>query len=241
LTWRGKRRDKRRRWEYRISARLRNWSRDDGDEPTDEVADVVAELGARSRGIIHYDPQTHAARFNARAASAPEVAAFNAAPPLIRRFDSTLGVVGEAPELSAAIARLVRAMGSALELATRNRAALLSAGQEFGAALSEEQQRTFADFSAIAEAGPQALIDAGADAERSAQIAGTLGDHDILIALGAALPRIRVMREYLESMGLHGQLEDDPRRDPLLARIETDCKLLLVAINAAAREIRGHT
>jgi hypothetical protein len=215
-----------------IGARLRAWSEDVGDDPTDEIADVVVELGARSCGIILYDPQTHAARFNVRAASAPEVAAFNAALPLIRRFDATLGVVGEAAELGEAIARLGRAMESAVEAGMRNRAALSSAGQEFGAVLSAEQQRTFADFSAIAEAGPLGLIAAGADAEQSAKMAATLSDHDILIALGAALPRIRAMREYLESMGLHGQLEDDPRRDPLLARIETDCKLLLVAINA---------
>ena len=78
-----------------------------------------------------------------------------------------------------------------------------------------------------------ALIAAGADAAQGNSYAQALNDYDILVALGAALPRIRAMREYLLATGLHDQLDDDPRRDPQHPPVETDCKLLLVEVIAA--------
>src|SRR5208282_5902648 len=88
-------------------------------------------------------------------------------------------------------------------------------------------------FIAIAQAGPQGLLDAASDAGRHEACARTLAEYDVLAALVAAVPRIRAMREYLLAMGLHDLLEDDPHRDAATAKIETDCKLLLVAVNAA--------
>lgn len=198
----------------------------------DELADTVAELAVRSRGVIMLEPQSGAVRFNPRAAGTAEVAAYNAALPLIRRFDAA-APVAETEELRVALERLRLAMAAALERASRDRETLAHAAQEAGTALSAERAQTFAQFIAIAEAGPQALLSAAREPERQAACARTLAEYEVLAALVAAVPRTRAMREYLLAMGMHELLEDDPARDPATAKIETDCKLLLVAVNAA--------
>jgi hypothetical protein len=198
----------------------------------DELADAVAELAVRSRGVLLLEPPGGAVRFNPRAAGTPEVAAYNAALPLIRRFDSA-SQVAEADELRVALERLRVALATALERATRNRATLIRAAEETGTTLSADRERTFAEFIAIAQAGPQGLLNAAGDPGRHEACARTLAEYDVLAALVAAVPRIRAMREYLLAMGLHDLLEDDPHRDAATAKIETDCKLLLVAVNAA--------
>jgi hypothetical protein len=53
--------------------------------------------------------------------------------------------------------------------------------------------------------------------------------------VAAAVPRLSAMREYLQAMGLHERLEDDPDSNGADARTETECKLLLVAVNAAVQ------
>jgi hypothetical protein len=61
------------------------------------IATMLDALAARTGGVIAFDAL--GAQFNPRTAGAPEVAAFNNALPLLRRFDSTLNEVADLPEL----------------------------------------------------------------------------------------------------------------------------------------------
>jgi hypothetical protein len=198
----------------------------------DIVANIAAELVKQSGGVILLEPLTGEVRFTPRAAEAPQIAAYNVSLPLIRRFDSA-SPVAEPEELRAALERLRLALAAALERATHHRETLLRAAQETGTSLSDERERIFAEYFAIVAAGPDGLLSAGDDAPRREACARTIAEYEVLAAIAASVPRIRAMREYLLAMGLHEDLEDDPQRDAALARIETDCRLLLTAVNAA--------
>jgi hypothetical protein len=206
-----------------------------GARRRDTIAGVVAELARRSDSVIVFAMPGELLHFNERAAGAPEVAGFNAALGLIWRFDATLATAVELDDVQTAGDRLRSAMAAALENATANRDQLRQAEHYSGAILTPEQEQTFADFIAIAEAGPAALIDAAARAERRAALVRTCDDFDLLTVLAAAIPRLRAMREYLETMGLHRELEDDPFRDPAVGKLEAECKLILVGAVAALR------
>ena len=199
-----------------------------------ELAEVVAELAAESDGVIRFDPDSHSVQFNPRAAGAPKVAAFNAALPLLLRFDSTLTPAQEMAELRAGTSRLGDAMASALEGADRNREMLAAAIHEAGGKLSADQQRIFADFIAIAEAGPQHLIECAAKGERYQAAIAAIGAYEALALVAVAVPRLRSMREYLAETGLLAAFDDDPARDRHLVALETECQLLTVAVNPAA-------
>ncbi len=119
------------------------------------LAEILREVALRSRGAIVLESDSSAAWFNSRAAGGPEVIAFNAALPLIRRFDSTLTPAQELSEVKAQLKRLSPAMANALEETFRNRAILDGALRESGRGLSPDQERHFADFVALMEAGAQ--------------------------------------------------------------------------------------
>lgn len=198
-----------------------------------ELAEVVAELAAQSDGVIEFNPGSRSVRFNPRAAGAPEVAAFNAALPLVRRFDSTLTPAGELAELRGRLKRLGDAMASALEGADHNREMLGAAMREAGAGLSADQQKIFAGFIAIAEAGPQQLIECAVKGEKRESAISAIGAYEALALVAAAVPRLRSMREYLAETGLLAAFDDDPARDRHLVALETECQLLMVAVNPA--------
>ena len=63
------------------------------------LADILREVALRSRGAIVVDSST--ATFNPRAAGGAEVVAFNAAQPLMHRFDSTITPAQESSEVKA--------------------------------------------------------------------------------------------------------------------------------------------
>lgn len=195
---------------------------------------LLEKLAQRSNGVIIFDAHARSARFNPQAAGAPEVTGFNAALPLIRRFDSTLTAVRELSELGAKLKRLGDAMGSALEGAHRNRELLVGALRETGGTLSAEQEQAFADFIAIAESGPRALIEMSAEADRSESTLHILASYEALAVIAGAVPRLRAMREYLDETQLRASLEEDPKRDQELSKLETACEMLRAAINPAA-------
>lgn len=195
---------------------------------------LLEKLAQRSNGVILFDARASSARFNPQAADAPEVSGFNVALPLICRFDSTLTAVGEVSELGPKLKRLGDAMGSALEGAHRNRDLLLGAQREAGGSLSAEQQRAFADFMAIAESGPRALIEIGADADGCETTLHVLAAYEALAVIAGAVPRLRAMREYLDETQLRTRLEEDPKRDQELQKLETNCEMLRAATNPAA-------
>ena len=187
----------------------------------------------RSRGVIFFDAQTGAARFDQRAGEAPEVAAFNAAMPLMRCFDSALEPAREARELKTKLRRLGNAMANVLEGACRNRELLVTAMREAETSLSPAQEKTFDDFVALTESGARALINIGADPERRELAMRTIAGYEATTALAEAVPRLRAMREYLNATGLHAVLEDSPARDRELSALETECQLLLLAASPA--------
>jgi hypothetical protein len=198
------------------------------------LADLLGRIAPRTRGVIVFDPQSQKASFDPRGAGAPEVAAFNAALPLIRRFDSTLTAAQEMPELKAKLKRIGDAMASALEGAFRNRETLEAAMQEAGRKLTDDQAKTIAEFITLAEAGPQAVVQRGADEDRRKIAIQTVAAYESLAALAAAVPTLRSMREYLQATGLQLRYEDDPTRDRQLAALETECQVVGALIDPAA-------
>lgn len=217
--------------------------RDGGADGVAATAALVAALAERSGGVIACDAR--GAGFNPRAAGAPEVAAFNAAMPLIRLFDSTLGAATELPELRARLGRLGDALADALEGAHRVAAVLEAAERETRGALAAEHRRTLDDFIALAEAGAAALVETGADAARREQAARLVAAYEALATAAAAVPRMRAMREYLRAAGLAPDLgAAEPAADKAIVALEIECQLLLGALNlgvlpAAARNFEA--
>lgn len=197
------------------------------------LAESLAALAVGARGVIVYDPVRRAAEFNPRGAGAPEVAAFNAALPLIRRFDSTLTEAREMPELQAKLKRLGDAIASALEGAFRNRDLLAGAVREANAGLTDGQRTAFARFIELAESGAEALIEIGADEARRESALATIAAYEKLAMVAAAAPRLGHMRDYLEATRMHAGLEEDPTRERGLVALETECQLLAIAVNPA--------
>ncbi|HKV55570.1 MAG TPA: hypothetical protein VJN94_13125 [Candidatus Binataceae bacterium] len=197
------------------------------------VAELLTELAAASHGVIAVDWQSRTARFNPRIAETREVAAYNRALPLLQRFDPSLTAALETPELKAKLKRLADAMAVVLEAAHRSRELLASGMREAGTALTPEQDQTFADLIAMAEGGADSLIERAEEPTRRDLALRTFGEYERLAAVAQAVPRLRAMREYLTAAGLSVGFDDDPRRERQLVALETECQLLLVALNPA--------
>ncbi len=204
------------------------------------LAELMAMLKTRTRGVIAFEAKS--ARFDPRAAGAPEIARFNAALPLLKKFDSILTPVRESPELRAGLKRLGEAMRSAMEAAHRTGEIVASLARETDARVAREREKTLEDFLALAEAGPSALIEVGADPARRETAIAAVTAYEALAEAAAAVPRMRAMREYLRATGLDAAFDDDPSRDRALVALETECQLLGVAVgpgvvSAAARSM----
>ena len=217
-----------------LRQRIPAFAEEHGSGGLQTLADLLGWIAPRTHGVIVFDPRAQKACFNPRAAGAPEVAAFNAALPLIKRFDSTLTAAQEMPELKAKLKRLGDAMASALEGAFRNRETLDAAMREAGREFTDEQGKNIAEFVALAEAGPQALVERGAHEDGRKAAMQTAAAYESLAELAAAVPRLRSMREYLQATALQLRYEDDPTRDRRLAALETECQVVGALINPAA-------
>jgi len=193
----------------------------------------LAVLAARTYGVIVYDAQAYTAAFNPRGAGAPEVAAFNSALALARRFDSALTAAQDLPELKTNLKRLADAMAIALENACRNRDTLAAAMGEGNAKLSPAQQQSFDRFIELAETGPAALVNAGASPVLRDAALATITSYDALALVAGAVPRLRSMHAYLEATNLTSGQDDDADRDSSLVTLETECQMLLAAVNPA--------
>ena len=199
----------------------------------EEIASTLGELATHSSGSIRFNSLDRTARFIDHPLGAPEVEAFNAAINLLRRFDASLDQVVDIHELKVAEAHLHDALTGALESAARNRDILRHAARMAGSSPTPQQEQIFADFIGVLEGGPAALFAAAADAAHKARVEQAVRDYDLLATLAAATNRIRTMREYLEATGVVGDIEDNPNRDPALVKLETECKMIVVAIEAA--------
>jgi hypothetical protein len=193
---------------------------------------LVAELAARSQGIIRYE----AGRlyFNPQAAGTPELTAFNRALGLARRFDSSLTAATEAGDLKLKAQRLEEALAGALERCHHNRELLAAALKEGNGGLSGEQQRTFEAYGELAESGVEALIGLAADAARRDDALKVVADYEAMAAVALAAPRLRAMREYLEATGLAVRFDGDSTVDRAVAAVDTECQLLKAAVAPAA-------
>lgn len=195
------------------------------------LAPLLEALSARSAGVVIFDGRN--ARFDARAACAAEVGAFNAALPLIQRFDATLSAVAERSELDGKMSRLDDAMRAALEEVHRVGAALESVEREAHGALAPKYRQRLDDFGALAAGGARALVELGADPERRAHTIDTVAAYEDLAIAAAAAARMRVMREYLRATGLRPDfVREAAYPDTAVAPLVVECQLLLAALEA---------
>ncbi len=201
------------------------------------IAAMLEALAAQTGGVIALDAQ--GARFNPRAAGAPEVAAFNNALALIQRFDSALGEAAELPELRTRLKRAGDAMTRAVEAAHRTGATLEAAHREMRAELKPEHRRTLDDFIALAGAGAGALIEQAAEPQARAQAERVIAAYEALAAAAAAAPRMHAMREYLRATALMPDIAgsiagdivgNDSAVDKAVAAVQVECQLLLAAL-----------
>jgi hypothetical protein len=196
------------------------------------IAEIVRRLGAASAGAIEL--AAGAACFNPSAASVPEAARFNSALPLARRFIPDLTAVRGVDELRSALKRLADAMANSIENASRVRDTLAASMSEANLELPPAHQRALSEFAALAEGGPEALIEMAANPSDRAAVARTIAAYEGLAAAAAVVPRMRAMRNYLQATGLRVSFDEDPARDSRVTALETECQLLAAEIGPRA-------
>lgn len=192
------------------------------------VLQILGLIVNASGGVIVLD--SGAARFDATAAGAPEVARFNAMIVLVRRFDPSLAPAKDASELAGKLARLKDAMTNAVESASRTRDALTAALREANLALPAEHERAIADYIGLAERGADAIIEAAADPRARAALTAVISAYESLAAAASAIPKMRAMREYLAETELRVPSGEDSSKDRRLVALETECQLLGVEL-----------
>ncbi len=197
------------------------------------VRELLRRLELSTGGVIRFE--TGAARFDPDAAGAPELAAFNAALALARRFEPRLALVRDREELAASLKRLEAAMAGAVEAATRTRDLLASALAEANLEMPAANRAAIAEYIALAESGAAAMIEAAADQSYLASAIQTAGAYQAIAAACEAIPRMRSMREFLAATGLRAApddagLSDGAPRESAVASLETECELLRVEL-----------
>jgi hypothetical protein len=192
------------------------------------LTDLLRRLSTASRGaIVLVGDQVC---FEPEASGAPEVALYNAALALARHFDPTLTPARAVPELQSRLDRLQNALAGAVESASRTRQALREALADAHLELPAEHTRTIADYLEFAEGGVQALLKAGNDATSQPAILGVIAAYEKLAGAAEVVPRMRMMREYLDGTALKVSYQLEPGKDPHIAALETECQLLRVEL-----------
>jgi hypothetical protein len=205
-----------------------------------KIAPIIEALAERTGGVIGLDGGQ--ALFNPHAAGAPEVAAFNNALPLLRRFDSTLPEARDFSDLPVRLTRAGEAMVRGVEEAHRAGAALETAHRELRLDLKPEHRRALDGFVALADPGPAQLVEQARDPEFRIRAERIVADFESIAAAAAAVPRIREMREYLRATALVPDMaEDQQAGDKAVAAAQIECQLLLAALESgvARWEPRG--
>ncbi len=214
-----------------------------GDGARANLKESLAALAAHSPGVIVYDDAASTAGFNPRGAGAPEVAAFNSALPLAACFDASLTAAQDLPALRPRLKRLADSMAAAIEDACRNHETLAATIDDGDTNLSPAQEQAFAGFIELAELGPAALIDAGADPVRRAAALATVAAYEALAAIAGAVPRLSLMRDYLLATNLSSGFSNDDDgadRDSSVEVLEHECLLLMPRVSPAALAGGGH-
>ncbi len=197
------------------------------------VRELLRRLELSTGGVIRFE--TDAARFDPEAAGAPELAAFNAALELARRFDPRLTLVRDRDGLGASLKRLEAAMAGAVEAAIRTRNLLASALAEANLEMPAANRAAIAEYIRLAESGAAAMLEAAADRAYLASAIRIAGAYEAIAAACDSIPRMRSMREFLTATGLRaapseaGFLEGVSRESAVVS-LETECELLRVEL-----------
>ncbi|HEY9157827.1 hypothetical protein [Candidatus Binatus sp.] len=197
------------------------------------VRALLRRLEVSTGGVIRFE--TDAARFDPEAAGAPELAAFNAALELARRFDPRLTLVRDRDGLGASLKRLGAAMAGAVEAAIRTRNLLASALAEANLEIPAANRAAIAEYIALAESGAAAMLEAAADRAYLASAIRIAGVYEAIAAACDSIPRMRSMREFLTATGLRAApgeagLLEGASRDSAVVSLETECELLRVEL-----------
>ena len=215
----------------RVPTVAHNGSSDSATTPA--MRELLRRLELSTGGVIRFE--TDAARFDPEAAGAPELAAFNTALMLARRFDRRLALAGNRVELDARIMQLDAAMALAVEAAIRTRAVLAAALAEANLEMPASNSATLAEYIALAESGAAAMLEAAADRAYLASAIQTAGAYEALAAAADSIPQLRAMREYLTATGLRAAPDEPGVRETLaqhaaVVSLETECELLRVEL-----------
>ena len=197
------------------------------------VGEMLRRLESCTCGVIRLEHDT--ARFDQDAAGTPQLAAFNAALMLARRFDPQLTIARDRASLDARLTRLDAAMAYAVEEAVRTREVLASALKPANLQMPAANGDAIARYIELAEAGAHALLEAAADRSHVASTVQIADAYEALAAAAAAVPRMRAMREFLAGIGLRalpddGGTSDGVAREPAVTGLETECELLQVEL-----------
>ncbi|MDO8432418.1 MAG: hypothetical protein Q7S58_08430 [Candidatus Binatus sp.] len=196
--------------------------------PMPRLRELIRQLGFYTGGIISLAADS--VRFDPTAAGSPEVAAFNAALELMRRFDSSLIEARDSAELQARYRQLDAALGAAIERANRTVAALSGALAEFHLDLPPAHQHAIASFVAVAESGAAGLAAMSKDPAQRESAQKVCEAYEALADAAEAVPRIRSMRTFLADTGLRADSPDITWQDGSTAALETECELLIAEL-----------
>ncbi|HYR79663.1 MAG TPA: hypothetical protein VEO55_06630, partial [Candidatus Dormibacteraeota bacterium] len=196
------------------------------------VRSLLSQLHAKTGGVIRFDSDT--ARFDPEAAGAPELAAFNSAIALLRRFDPTLTPAREMDGLPARLEKLERAMADAVAAANRTSDMVSSALRESNMPMPAAHLDAIAQYIELAESGAAAMLEIGNDPARGEAAILVLANYDPLADAAAAFPRFSAMRNYLAATGLRASAVIDRSVESAVATLETECELLAVELGPRA-------
>ncbi len=212
-------------------------------ETTPAVRELIRRLEISTGGVIRFE--TDAARFDPDAAGAPELAAFNGALALARRFDAGLTIARDRDGLVARLERLDEALAMAVEDAIRTREVLGSALKEANLEMPAVNSAAIAEYIALAEPGAAAMIEGASNRSFLASAIQTAGAYQALAAAAESLPRLRAMREYLVATGLRAAPDEMEVREAgqhsAVNSLETECELLQVELGPRVLTGTAHT
>jgi hypothetical protein len=196
---------------------------------TDTAADLIRRLETLTGGAIRMDG--HSARFDPDAAGAPELASFNSAMVLARRFDPSLTTARDRAGLDERLERLDGAMARAVEAAVHTREMLETTLREANLQLPAASLDEIAKYIRLAESGARAIRDAAATRSDLTLAMQTVDAYEALAAAASAVPRMRAMREFLAGTGLRAlHVDNDPAGESDVTTMETECELLQVEL-----------
>ncbi|MGD0118583.1 MAG: hypothetical protein ABSD30_11000 [Candidatus Binatus sp.] len=197
------------------------------------LRELLRRLELATGAVIRLEAD--AACFDPDAAGAPELAAFNAALVLARRFDPRLTLARDRVGLDANLERLNHAMALAVESAVGTRTAHETALAEAKLEMPAANRAAIADYIALAESGAAAMLKAAVEQAFITSALQIASAYEVLAATALSMPRLRAMREYLAATGLHAVPDEagdreNPWQHSAIVSLETECELLQVEL-----------